>query len=123
MASRWTQLQWAHSLYRGPLADGVDEAWIISIREATRRIFLAVTARLVRHLVEVDPAAALRVLETARNLEPANQSIYRDIMALQLRLGDNDSAAATLRLLENQLADVEETLDDTTRALARTIGG
>ena len=50
----------------------------------------------------------MTILETIRNLEPTNQSIYRDIMALQLRLGDNDAAAATLRLLENQLADIEE---------------
>jgi DNA-binding SARP family transcriptional activator len=116
------RLQRAHGLYRGVLAEGIDHAWILSVREATRRTFLALTARLVRHHVATDPAAAFTVLETVRNLEPTNQSIYRDIMALQLRLGDNDAAAATLRLLENQLADVEEALDDATRSLARTIG-
>jgi transcriptional activator len=42
------QLQRAHSLYRGPLAEGSDQAWILTVREATRRTFLAVTARLVR---------------------------------------------------------------------------
>ena len=115
------RLQRAHELYRGPLAEGIDHAWILSVREATRRTFLTVTARLVRHHVATDPAAALAILETVRNLEPTNQSIYRDIMALQLRLGDNDAAAATLRLLENQLADIEESLDDATQALARAI--
>ena len=93
------------------------------MREATRRSFLTVTARLVRHHVGSDPAAALTILETVRNLEPTNQSIYRDIMVLQLRLGDNEAAAATLRLLHNQLADVEASIDDSIAALARTIAG
>jgi hypothetical protein len=75
-----------HGLYRGELGEGIDHAWIMSVREATRRTFLTVTASLVRHHVGTDPAAALTILETARNLEPTNQSIYRDIMALQLRL-------------------------------------
>lgn len=109
----------AHALYRGLLAEGIEHAWIPSIREATRRTFLDLTARLVRHHVATDPAAALQILETTRNLEPTNQSIYRDIMALQLRRGDNEAAAATMRLLENQLADVEESIDDVTRAVAR----
>jgi DNA-binding SARP family transcriptional activator len=78
------QLQRAHSLYRGPLAEGIDQAWILTVREATRRTFLAVTARLVRRHVATDPSAALPILETVRNLEPTNQAIYRDIMALQL---------------------------------------
>jgi DNA-binding SARP family transcriptional activator len=78
----------AHALYRGPLADGIDHDWILSTREAARRAYLAATARLVRHHVDTEPAAALHILETARNHEPTNEAVYRDIIALQLQLGD-----------------------------------
>jgi DNA-binding SARP family transcriptional activator len=114
-------LHTAHNLYRGPLGDGLDDEWILSVREAARRSFLATIARLVRHYVPTKPTVALQLLETARNLEPTNQSIYRDIIALQLRTGDNDGAAATMRLLETQLADIEESPDNATVTLARNI--
>ena len=61
------------------------------------------------------------MLEKARNLDPTNEHLYRDIIALQLKVGDNDGAANTLRLLETQLADIEETVSDTIIALARNI--
>jgi DNA-binding SARP family transcriptional activator len=114
-------LHTAHRLYRGPLADGLDSEWVLSVREAARRSFLAATARLVRHYVADSPAAALRLLERARNLDPTNESLYSDIIALQLRVGDNHGARNTLRLLETQLADIDETISDTIAALARNI--
>jgi len=113
--------QIAHDLYRGPLGEGLDPAWILSVREAARRTFLALTARLVRQYVATDPAAALETLEVARNLEPLNQGIYRGIIAPQLRLGDNDAAAATVRLMQSQLADFEESIDEATRALIEKV--
>ena len=114
-------LQHALGLVRGRLAAGIDDAWIDSIREATRRNLLVITSRLVRHHVTTNPAAALAVLEITRNLEPTSQGVYRDIMALQLRLGDNEAAAATFQLLETQLADIDESLDEATIALARNL--
>lgn len=119
--ARLVALHTAHDLYRGPIGEGLDSEWILTVREAARRSFLATTARLVRHHVADDPTTAQQLLETARNLEPTNEKLYRDIIALQLRVGDNDGAAATMRLLESQLADIEETPDGTTRALARHI--
>ena len=114
-------LHHAQGLFRGPLADGIDDTWIASIREATRRNLFAITSRLVRHHVTTNPAAALAVLEITRNLEPTSQGVYRDIMALQLRLGDNEAAAATFQLLETQLADIDEPLDEATIALAHNL--
>ena len=114
-------LHHAQGLFRGPLAEGIDDTWIASIREATRRNLFAITSRLVRHHVTTNPAAALAVLEITRNLEPTSQGVYRDIMALQLRLGDNEAAAATFQLLETQLADIDEPLDEATIALARNL--
>ena len=113
------ELHRAHDLYRGALAEGVDDDWILSTREAARRAYLATTARLVRHHVAAEPAAALAILETARNLEPTTEPLYRDIIALQLRLGDNDGANATRRLLQSQLADIDEQPEPATLALLR----
>jgi DNA-binding SARP family transcriptional activator len=111
----------AHELYAGPLADGLDGEWVLSVREAARRSFLDVTARLVRHHVQDAPTVALRVLEKARNLDPANEKLYRDIIALQLRTGDDAGAEQTLRLLETQLADIDETVSDSLTALTHNI--
>jgi DNA-binding SARP family transcriptional activator len=111
----------AHELYGGPLADGLDGEWVLSVREAARRSFLDTTARLVRHHVQDSPTVALRLLEKARNLDPANEKLYRDIIALQLQTGDDAGAERTLRLLETQLADIDETVSDSLAALARNI--
>jgi DNA-binding SARP family transcriptional activator len=121
----------AHGLYGGPLADGVDHEWILSVREAARRSYLAMTAQLVRH--HLGPAAgrgssarvreaaqigaASAILEAARNIEPTNQAIYRDIIALQLRSGNNEAASHTVGLLLSQLDDIGEQPDPETRAL------
>jgi len=68
-------LQTAHELYRGSLADGRDAEWVVSVREAARRRYLAMTARLVRHHVPTAPTVALALLETARNLDPVNENL------------------------------------------------
>ena len=70
---------------------------MLSVLEAARRSFLAATARLVRHYVPDSPADALRLLERARNLDPTNESLYSDTIALQLRLGDNNGLFADER--------------------------
>ncbi len=120
---RLADLHRAHDLYRGVLAEGVDHDWILSTREAARRAYLATTARLVRHHVAAEPTLALSILETARNLEPTTEPLYRDIIALQLRLGDNDGANATRRLLQSQLADIDEEPEPTTLALLANTEG
>jgi DNA-binding SARP family transcriptional activator len=115
-------LHTAHELYRGPLADGLDAEWVLSVREAARRSYLDATARLVRHYAATSPAVALQLLETARNLDPTNENLYRDIIALQLRAGDKHAADNTLRLLETQLADIDEVVSEPVTDLARNIG-
>ena len=114
-------LRTTHELYRGPLADGLAAEWVLSVRESARRSYLDATARLVRHYAATSPAVALHLLETARNLDPTNENLYRDIMALQLRVGDKFAAANTLRLLQAQLADIDEAVGAPVAELARHI--
>ena len=120
-AATLAALRTAHELYRGPLGDGLAAEWVLSVRESARRSYLDATARLVRHYAETVPTVALQLLETARNLDPANENLYRDIMALQLRVGDKHAAANTLRLLETQLADIDEAPSAPVTELARNI--
>ena len=120
-AATLAALRTAHELYRGPLADGLAAEWVLSVRESARRSYLDATARLVRHYAATSPTVALQLLETARNLDPTNENLYRDIMALQLRAGDKHAAANTLRLLQTQLADIDEVVGEPVAELARNI--
>jgi DNA-binding SARP family transcriptional activator len=106
------------ALYRGPLATDHAGEWLITIREATRRRYLEALTALARITISEDPERTLQLLETARNLDPLNEAIYRDIIRIQHRLGRPDAAALTLALLHAQLADIDATPEPSTLALA-----
>ena len=108
------------ALYRGPLGTDHDGEWLITLREATRRRYLEALTTLARMTIVEDPERTLELLETARNLEPLNEAIYRDIIRIQHRLGRPDDAALTLVLLQAQLADIDATPEPATLALAHT---
>jgi two-component SAPR family response regulator len=104
--------------YRGQLADGIDAEWLEAPREATRRDALD-AASLVAHLVLADdPQQALDAYEAAQRIDPYNEQIYRDLMAVQARLARADSIDRTLALLTTRLAEIDEEPDPDTVALA-----
>ena len=107
--------------YQGPVAVDLTGEWLITLREAARRRYLDALTTLARHIVDHDPIRTLGLLETARNLEPLNEGVYRDIMRIQARLHRYDAATATLALLHAQLADIGATPDPATLDLADTI--
>jgi NAD(P)-dependent dehydrogenase (short-subunit alcohol dehydrogenase family) len=92
-----------------------------TLRETVRRRYLEAVTTLARITIDNKPEQALDLLETARNLEPLNEAIYRDIIRIQQRLGRPDAAAATFQLLHAQLADIDATPSPATVALARKI--
>lgn len=112
-------LRRAHGLYRGPFGEGIDNDWILGHQQFCRRAFLDITALLVRHDVRTDPAQARIVLERSRNIEPLNERLYTDIMALQLRIGDTGGAELTYQLLASQLADIDQQPSPQTTAMLR----
>ncbi len=114
-------LRTAHDLYRGPLADGIGTEWILAIREATRRTFLTTSAHLVRHYATIQPETALHLLETTTRRDDVNEKLYHDIIALQLRMGDNVGADNTLRLLMALLSDIGQSPSPATADFARLI--
>jgi DNA-binding SARP family transcriptional activator len=95
--------------------------WLVTLRETVRRRYLDAVTTLARITIDTMPEQTLDLLETARNLEPLNEAIYRDIIRIQQRLGRPDAAAATFQLLHAQLADIDTTPSPPTIALARKI--
>ncbi|MGH3833939.1 MAG: AfsR/SARP family transcriptional regulator, partial [Pseudonocardiaceae bacterium] len=95
--------------YGGCLAEGMDTEWIDATRETTRRDAIDAVAALARALIDSDPQHTLDLLETAREFDPHNELLYRDIMRLQERLGHLDAIPRTLTLLTTRLAEIDET--------------
>lgn len=108
--------------YGGALAEGMTCEWIEPAREAIRRDAIDAVAALARALVESDPQQTLDLLEVARAFDPHNESLYRDIMRLQERLGQLDAIPRTLALLTTRLAEVDATPTPQARGLAARLG-
>ncbi|NKQ59015.1 transcriptional regulator [Amycolatopsis sp. K13G38] len=105
--------------YGGPLVEGISSMeWIEPAREASRRDAIDAVAALARTLVEKDPQQTLDLLEIARAFDPHNETVYRDIMRLQGRLGQFDAIPRTLTLLATRLAEIDETPSEQAIALA-----
>lgn len=111
----------AINTYRGPLGIDHTSEWLITLREATRRRYLDALTTLARLTITDNPTRTLELLETARNLEPLNEAIYRDIMRIQADLNRPDAITHTLALLRTQLADIDETPDPHTLDLATAL--
>lgn len=95
-------------LYRGDLAEGISADWIEGPREALRRDVLDALSILIRKIRNDDPEQALALLEHARQLDPYNEAIYRDLMRMQARLGQHDSIPRTLHLLATSMSDLDQ---------------
>jgi DNA-binding SARP family transcriptional activator len=107
--------------YQGHLAADLTSEWLITPREATRRRYFDALTTLARLTIHTDPERTLGLLETARNLEPLKEGIYRDIMRIQTQLDRPDAAENTLALLRAQLADIDAEPEPETLQLAATI--
>ncbi|MFG1645552.1 transcriptional regulator [Amycolatopsis sp. NPDC049252] len=107
--------------YGGELAAGVETEWLTALREGVRRDALDAVAALARDQVQSDPESTLELLESARDFDPHNELLYRDIMRLEHNLGRHDAIARTLRLLEARLAEIDETPTSATIELAERL--
>ncbi|WP_439382130.1 transcriptional regulator [Amycolatopsis lexingtonensis] len=107
--------------YGGELAAGIETEWITALREGVRRDALDAVAALARGQVQDDPESTLELLEAARDFDPHNELLYRDIMRLEHNLGRHEAIPRTLRLLEARLAEIDETPTATTIELAERL--
>lgn len=108
----------AIQLYRGDLAEDLSAAWIEPVRESLRRDALDALSALIRLHGDTEPETALVLLERARKLDPYNESIYRDIIRTQARLGQYDAIPRTLALLGSTLDDIGQQPSSDTLNLA-----
>jgi DNA-binding SARP family transcriptional activator len=107
--------------YTGELASGMDAEWLETPREAARRDALDAATELARSVVETDPQQALSLLEMACEFDPLNEQVYCSIIRVQGRLGRRDSIARTVTLLRTRLAEIGETPEHETLALAEKL--
>lgn len=107
-------------LYHGPFAADQTGEWTHTIREATRRRYLEALNDLTESEIATDPDLALDLLERARNLEPLNEAIYRNIMRIHIAGHRPDAARGVYELLRTHLATIEATPEPATEQLAAT---
>ncbi|MCP3800707.1 hypothetical protein NLX83_15675 [Allokutzneria sp. A3M-2-11 16] len=119
-AATFAQLGHALQLYRGDLAEDVDALWIEPFREALRRDALDALGVLIR-AQENNPETMLQLLEHARSLDRYNESVYRDIMTIQVQLGRVDAIGRTLALAARTFREIDLELSAGFLEYARSI--
>jgi DNA-binding SARP family transcriptional activator len=112
----------ATEMYGGDLAEDLSAEWIEAPREAIRRSILDAYSRLVRALGPDDLDQALDLLERARELDPFNEAIYRDIMRAQARLRRFDGIPRTMAIMSRSLQTIGEHPGRVTTELAEALG-
>ncbi|MDA8070982.1 MAG: BTAD domain-containing putative transcriptional regulator [Actinomycetota bacterium] len=104
--------------YGGDLLAGLDHPWVEAARQDLHR--RAVDAHL--RLAELEehagrPDAAIDVLERIIGLDRYAEEPYRRLMTLQAAQGRLDAVAATWRLVQRRLAELDLDVDDATARL------
>ncbi|MFC3898005.1 BTAD domain-containing putative transcriptional regulator [Lentzea rhizosphaerae] len=107
-ADRKSCLQRAVDLYEGDLAEDVLSPWIEPFRESARRDVLDALSALINEHGDADPQKVLVLLERARQLDPYNEDVYRQIMSTQAQLGQLAAVPRTLTLLTATLGEIDE---------------
>lgn len=104
-------------LYQGPFAADLTGEWTHTIREATRRRYLEAINDLAETEITTNPDLALDLLERARNLEPLNEAIYRNIIRIHLDAQRSDAAERTYELLRTHLDTIDAAPEPETERL------
>ena len=116
-----TALQRAAELCHGDLLDGAYYEWAEAPREDIRR-------RMVDALVKLSEFrnddgvtdVAVQALEEATRLDRYGEEVYRRLIALQIRLGQDDAAVRTYKQLESRLSEIDADPDQATTDLVAT---
>jgi DNA-binding SARP family transcriptional activator len=100
----------AAALYQGDLLEGIRvkeppfEEWLLAERERLREMVVEALARLLEHQVDGGPAApAIRTAMRILTLDPARESVHRDLMRLFERQGRRGDALRQYRLCVDAL--------------------
>ncbi len=104
---------------------GVDIAtdWIAPIRETARRDTVNAYSALARAAHGEDPRTALDLLESAIDIDPHNEQLYREALRMHAKLNEHYMIDHALALLEERLAAIGAEPSQETRDLARRLRG
>jgi len=103
-----TALQAAADAYGGELLEGLAWPWAEVPREDLRGRAVDVLVSLAAtRLVNGDVRSALTALETAVDVDPLAEQLYRRIMRLHARLGRPDQVDACFRVLVARLGEID----------------
>ncbi|AHH98540.1 hypothetical protein KALB_5178 [Kutzneria albida DSM 43870] len=111
----------AARLYQGALAEDLARLWLDGPREAVHRDVLDLLSHLTDTETSIDAATLLPLLETARQIDPTNESVYRIIMRNHARLRQYDAIERTLALLTTNLAEIDRPPSKATLDLAAVL--
>ena len=116
-------LEAAVALYRGELLTGMDDEWILPLRQQFHAQWLhAALLRIERHRAEGDYAAAIQTARALLGREPANENAHQHLVFC---LAANGERAAALQQVESCRAALRQHLDAEpsaeTQALAASI--
>jgi DNA-binding SARP family transcriptional activator len=123
-ADQVAALQEALIHYHGPLAQDRDYEWAARAREHTRRLGVAIHARLAALVGDSAPARAAQLLEAACELDPYHEDTAQLAMRAHARIGDTEAVKARLRRLRAALDELDEAPDEGTEEVAKQcVGG
>ncbi|MEV6363171.1 BTAD domain-containing putative transcriptional regulator [Nocardia asteroides] len=105
------------ALATSELASDLTDTWVEALRESARRTSLNALSWLATRNTENDPRATLGMLETTVENDPYNESVWRDILRLHARLGENAALTRTYTLMTRTLAEIGQTPSRETREL------
>ncbi|NNH75839.1 hypothetical protein HLB23_39325 [Nocardia uniformis] len=105
----------------GTLAADLDTEFLDPIRYRARCEAITSIGILVPSFSNEDPGLALRLLETAIDIEPHNEHLYRNMLKLYDSLGQHYAIDNTIGLLARRLAEIGERPSRRIRELARQL--
>ncbi|MGW2665175.1 hypothetical protein ACWCW7_29835 [Nocardia tengchongensis] len=105
----------------GTVAADLDTEFLDPIRYRVRREAITSIGVLIPSFSTEDPGLALRMLETAIDIEPHNEHFYRGMLKLHDSLGQYYAIDNTVGLLTRRLAEIGEKPTRRTRELVRKL--
>ncbi|MEV1321261.1 LysM peptidoglycan-binding domain-containing protein [Micromonospora arborensis] len=117
-AERLAHLHTAIAAASGGLAEDSTYEWIDTDREHARRRLVKIYAQAAGLHLGSDPAAALALYDTARDLDPLSDELTRRAMRTAAHLGDAVGVRERLVALRRELGDAGIDIDPDTEDLA-----
>ena len=94
----------AAALYRGDLASGLEDEWIVGARERMRDRHLELLDRLVAlHRERGNLARAIEFAQAALRCDPWRETVVRDLVTLRAQSGDRAGAMRELKTFTESL--------------------